>query len=274
MHGSASEDNIRSGRIELNRTRTVRRSRAPGGGPGVEQRPDRAGSAAAPGETGADGPVRPALRAAVAVAAALLLAASPAAAQGGPGGGGPGPLPQDTAGREVAGLRLGSWDVQGLERRAEASYSTIPVFDAFYQRSLGRSTELQLGLGLWRRGRVSGAGTIGMWVAPVFGGIKYYPVGGPEGRFDPYLSLAGGPALGFEERRSSGFGGLESGWTAAVGAGAEGGAGVELRLSEQVGLTADVQYQWVRYLAGEMDGPVEYRGAVFGAGVTYRLDLR
>jgi len=211
---------------------------------------------------------------AAALAALLLLwTAPPAAAQAGSGSSALA-LPGDSLPREVAGLRLGSWQVTGLERDPEASYSTIPVMDAFYQLGLGERTSLHLGIGLWRRGRVSGAGTLAMWVGPVFGGLKYYPAGGPEGTVDPYLSVGAGPVLGFEQRRSSGFGPMESGWTAAVGAGGEAGGGIEVDLGPHIGLTADVQYQWVRYLAGEMDGPDTYRGAVVGAGVTYRLGLR
>lgn len=181
---------------------------------------------------------------------------------------------EDSARRqEVAGLRVGSWQVNGLERLPDASYSTIPAFDLFYQRRLGERTALNLGVGLWRRGRATRDGTIGMWVAPIFGGVKLYPAGGPDGRVDPYLSVGGGPALGFELRRSSGFGGIQSGWTAAIGAGAEAGGGLEVELSRGIGLTLDAQYQWLRYLAGRMDGPDTYRGVVVGAGVTYRLDL-
>lgn len=214
----------------------------------------------------------PAVMAVACLAAALLTWAPPAAAQseGEPVGG---PLPGDTARHEAAGLRFGSWEVTGLEREPDASYSTIPVVDAFYQVGLGRETALQLGVGLWRRGRVSGAGTVALWVAPVFAGVKYYPVGGPAGAVDPYLSVAGGPVLGFEQRRSSGFGSLESGWTAAVGPGGEAGAGVELDLGPQLGLVADVQYQWVGYAAGELDSSDTYRGAIIAGGVTYRLNL-
>lgn len=203
----------------------------------------------------------------------LLLGAAPSAAQvvGEPVGR---PLPGDSVTREVAGLRFGSWRVTGLERSPEASYSEIPIIDAYYERELGRKTALQLGLGLWRRGRVSAAGTVAMWVGPVFGGFRYYPVGGPEGAVAPYLSAAGGPALGFEQRRSSRLGSLESGWTAAVGAGGEVGGGLEVELSPALGLVADVQYQWVRFLAGDLDSPDTYRGAVFAGGITYRLDLR
>lgn len=184
-----------------------------------------------------------------------------------------GPLPGDSVTREVVGLRFGAWEVTGLERAPETSYSEIPMADAYYQRELGRKTALRLGLGLWRRGQVSAAGTVGMWVGPVFGGLTHYPLGGPEGTVDPYLSVAGGPALGFEQRRSSRVGALESGWTAAVGLGGEVGGGAELELGPTIGLVADVQYQWVRFLAGELDSPDAYRGAVFAGGITYRLDL-
>lgn len=203
----------------------------------------------------------------------LLLGASPAAAQvqGDPVHG---PLPGDSVAREAAGLRFGSWQVTGLERAPETSYSEIPAVDLYYERGLGRKTALQLGLGLWRRGQVSSAGTVAMWVGPIFGGLRYYPAGGPQGTVDPYLSVAAGPALGFEQRRSSGFSTLESGWTAAVGAGAEAGAGLELELGRAIGVVADVQYQWVRFLAGELDSPDTYRGVIFAGGITYRLDLR
>lgn len=227
--------------------------------------------------SGRSSPGRGALRAVVAAAicagAVLLAGAYPAGAQV-EGEAVGGPLPGDSAATEVAGLRFGSWEVTGLERMPQTSYSEIPVVDLYYERELGRKTTLQLGLGLWRRGQVNRDGTVAMWVGPVFGGIRYYPVGGPEGAVDPYLSVAGGPVLGFEQRRSSGFGSLESGWTAAVGGGAEAGGGVDLELGPAVGLVADVQYQWVRYLAGELDSPDTYRGVIFAAGITYRLGLR
>lgn len=228
-----------------------------------------------PGPATARRPASPRARVAAAacLAAGLLVAVPPAAAQG------PADLERRVASedssrhQEIAGLRVGSWRVSGLERLPDSSYSTIPVFDLFYQRGLGERTALHLGVGMWHRGRVNSAGTLGTWVAPLFAGVKLYPAGGPGGRIDPYLSAAGGPALGFELRRSSGHGSLQSGWTAAIGAGGEGGAGVELNLSRSLGLAVDVQYQWIEYLAGRMDGPDTYRGAVIGAGVTYRVDL-
>lgn len=208
-----------------------------------------------------------------AAAAALLLLAPGAAAQQADAEEERTVSP-DTVTAEVAGLRIGSWQVTDLERLSDASYSTIPVMDLFYQRELGPRTALHLGLSVWRRGRVSGAGTVGMWVGPLYGGLKYYPLGGEDSLLEPYVSLAAGPALGFEQRRSSGLGGLESGWTAAIGAGAEAGAGLELDPDGNVGFTVDAGYQWVRYLAGELDSPDTYRGASLSAGVTYRLNLR
>ncbi len=205
------------------------------------------------------------------LASALLLAAAPASAQSGGAAGTA--LSDDSARMEVAGLRFGSWQVTGLEREPDASYSTIPVMDAFYQLGLGRRTAVQMGLGLWRRGRVSGAGTVAMWVAPFYAGLKHYPLGGPEAAVAPYVSAAAGPALGYEQRRSSGFGDLRSGWTAAVGGGADVAAGVEVGLGSNLGLSAGVQYQWVEYLAGDLNGPDSYRGAVLEGGVTYRVDL-
>ncbi len=224
----------------------------------------------APGLEPPYGVVAAAWRLAVWGMAVLLAGASPVAAQeeGEPVGE---PLPDDSVVWEVAGLRFGSWQVTGLEEAPQTSYSEIPAVDLYYEREIGRETTLQLGLGLWRRGQVNRAGTVSMWVGPVFGGIRYYPVGGPEGAVDPYLSAAGGPALGFEQRRSSGFGSLESGWTAAVGAGGEVGAGVEVELGPVLGLVAETQYRWVRYLAGELDSPETYRGTIFAAGITYRL---
>lgn len=273
MDGVAIEVIIRAGRTELNRSAPSEARPAPGGASFLTASADSAGGGRGPAPRGASRVAARLCFAALGLGAALLPVPSSATAQ--PVSGGEYlALPEDTAGHEVAGFRMGSWDVDGLPRAPETSYSSIPVVDAFYQRGLGDRTALHFGLSLWRRGQVSGAGTVGTWVGPVFGGVKYYPVGGLEGALDPYLSVAGGPALGFELRRSSGLGSLESGWTASLGAGAEAGGGLELRLGEHLGLTADVQYQWVRYLAGDMNGPEEYRGAAVGAGVTYRLDLR
>lgn len=184
------------------------------------------------------------------------------------------PAAVDTATREIAGLRMGAWAVTGLERLPDASYSTIPVMEAFYQRELGPRTALHLGLGLWRRGRVTSEGTVGMWVGPLYGGLKYYPFGLEVGPVEPYLSVTAGPALGFEQRESSRLGSLVSGWTVSIGPGAGGGVGAEVDLGDNVGFAVDAGYQWVHYVAGELDSPDTYRGAAISAGVTYRLNLR
>lgn len=180
----------------------------------------------------------------------------------------------DSTTREVVGLRVGSWRVTDVNRLREASYSTIPVADFFYRRELGDRTALELGLSLWRRGRATRDGTVGMWVGPLYGGLKYYPFGRDEAPVEPYLSAAAGPALGYEQRESSRLGSLVSGWTVSIGPGAEAGAGAEMDLSRNLGLTLDAGYQWVHYLAGELDSPDTYRGAAVSAGVTYRLNLR
>lgn len=211
----------------------------------------------------------------VLVGTALLLAPAPAAALQQPFL--VDSLPEESlAGpeedpRQKAGVRIGEWAVEDLETGSNATSSTIPAMDAYLQRGMTPRLAGTYGLGLWRRTRTTVEAHTEMWIAPLFVGVKAYPLTDPGDRVEPYATLDAGPALGLQQARSTGFGDYTSDSYMAAGVGARAGAGLEVELEGGFGVAADFRYQSVRYLTGEIGGRRSFSGVVVAAGLTYRL---
>lgn len=173
--------------------------------------------------------------------------------------------------RKKAGVRIGEWAVEDLETGSNATSSSIPAMDAYLQRGMTSRLATSYGLGLWRRTRTTVEARTEVWIAPLFGGMKAYPLTDPGDRVEPYATVDAGPALGLEQRRSTGFGNYASDSHLAAGVGARAGVGLEVELGEGVGVAADFRYQSVRYLTGEIGGRRSFSGVVIAAGLTYRV---
>jgi opacity protein-like surface antigen len=116
--------------------------------------------------------------------------------------------------------------------------------------------------------------TIETYVIPQYSSVAFFPVTTPQNRIEPYMKAGAGFALGIEDRSGSGGGLFSSAGTSIVpGYGLTGGAGVEWRLTEALGLAAAGRYQWIRFLQ-ELSSRRTFEG--FGAelGVTYRFQYR
>ncbi|MDQ3951127.1 MAG: hypothetical protein M3282_12405 [Gemmatimonadota bacterium] len=189
--------------------------------------------------------------------------------------------------RRGGGVRVGTWDVRGLNATSGAVVSKTPAFEGYVRRGLDLHLAIEHSVGVWRRtqsvtqtttgplgGTTQSTSTLETYVIPQFTSITFFPVTRPEQRFEPYLKAGAGFALGVEDRTGTG-GGLftEGGASLVPGYGLSGGAGVELRLSNALGLTGAGRYQWVRFFQ-ELSDERTYEGFGAEVGVTYRFQFR
>ena len=181
--------------------------------------------------------------------------------------------------RSGAGLRVGAWMVSNLVNPSGATSSSIPAFEAYWQKGLDRHLAIETSAGLWHRQQTSGLGataeTVGSFVVPLLTTIKLYPFTGPEQALEPFVSAGVGFAMGLEKDNTVnggllGGGSANSGLNLVAGIGLKGGAGVEYRFSRAFGAGAALTWQWVLF-AQNVGGQGDYRGfGVFG-GLTYRF---
>jgi len=181
--------------------------------------------------------------------------------------------------RDGAGLWVGSWMVSNLQTASGASSSTLPDFDAYWQKGLDRHLAIETSVGLWHRQLRAGSGpsaeTDGSFLVPLLTTVKLYPLTGPEQRLEPFVAGGAGFVLGLEKQNTVGGGLLgggsaNSGTDLIAGLGLKGGLGLEYRFSEAFGLGFGAAYQW--FLFGQdVGGQSDYKGfGVFG-GLTYRF---
>jgi hypothetical protein len=181
--------------------------------------------------------------------------------------------------REGAGLRVGSWMVANLATVSGASSSTLPNFEAYWQKGLDRHLAIETSAGLWHRQQSAGSGpsaeTTGSFVIPLLTTIKLYPFTGPEARLEPVVAAGVGFAMGLEKQSTVsggllGGGSASSGVNLVAGLGLKGGAGLEYHLSPAFGLSFGAAYQWVLY-AQNLGGQSDYKGFGLFGGLTYRF---
>jgi hypothetical protein len=187
--------------------------------------------------------------------------------------------------RRGGGVRVGTWDVRGLTATSGTAVSRTPAFEGYMRRGLDLHLAIEHSVGVWRRtqsvtegssGPLGGesTSTLETYVIPQFTSIAFFPITGPEQRVEPYLKAGAGFALGVEDRTGSG-GGLFTGGGASLvpGYGLSASTGVELRLSNALGLTGAGRYQWIRFFQ-ELSSERTYEGFGAEVGVTYRFQFR
>ena len=181
--------------------------------------------------------------------------------------------------RTGAGLRVGAWMVSNLNHPSGTSSSTLPAFEAYWQKGLDRHLAIETSAGLWHRQQSSGSGasaeTVGTFVVPLLTTIKLYPFTGPEQPLEPFVSAGVGFAMGLEKDNTVsggllGGGGGGSGLNLIAGIGLKGGAGVEYHLGPAFGVGAAVTWQWVLF-AQNVGGQGDYKGLGLFGGLTYRF---
>lgn len=169
--------------------------------------------------------------------------------------------------------------VSNLNAPSGTTSSSIPDFEAYWQKGLDRHLAIETGVGLWHRTQSSGSGasaeTVGTFIVPLLTTIKLYPFTGPEQAFEPFVSAGAGFAVGLEKDNTVsggllGGGGGSSGLNLIAGIGLRGGAGVEYRFSRAFGVSATVDYQWVPF-AQDVGGQSNYKGFGLSGGLTYRF---
>lgn len=176
--------------------------------------------------------------------------------------------------RRNAGLRIGIWQVADPAAPSEVRFTTTPLFEGFFQRGLDEHWALENTAALWRRSRTDRQGVSARevktdaYVIPIFTALKLFPFTTPANLVEPYISAGIGFALGLEDVGDNAVGG---GGTAIVtGFGFKAGAGIEIRLSETVGVLGAGRYQWIRY-GEELGGTETFNGFGFEGGFTYRF---
>jgi hypothetical protein len=187
--------------------------------------------------------------------------------------------------RRGGGVRVGTWDVRGLTTTSGAVVSKTPAFEGYMRRGLDLHLAIEHSVGVWRRtqsvtttsgpiGGTTSTSTLETYIIPQFTSIAFFPITRPDHRIEPYVKAGAGFALGVDDRTGDG-GGLFSGSGASLvpGYGLSGGTGVELRLSNALGLTAAGRYQWVRFFQ-ELADARTYEGFGAEVGVTYRFQFR
>jgi hypothetical protein len=190
--------------------------------------------------------------------------------------------------RRGGGVRVGAWDVRGLEAPSGASVSTTPAFEGYVRRGLDLHLAIEHSVALWRRtqrvtqsstgplgGTTESTSTLETYIVPQYTSIAFFPVTRPEHRVEPYVKAGAGFALGVDDRNGNGDGLFSSsaGTSLVPGYGVTGGTGLEWRLTDALGLAAAGRYQWIRFFQ-ELSGRRTFEG--FGAefGMTYRFQFR
>ena len=221
----------------------------------------------------------------------LAVAPAPAAAQvttadSARGGQSLDPERQAQLARRGGGVRVGFWDVRDLGVPDGGRESETPAFEGYVRKGLDAHLALENSVGFWRyRQTVTTAGgplggtttsRVDAYVVPQQTSVVFFPVTGPERRFEPFLRGGLGLTLGIEDRKGEGgglFGSGGQGVSMVVGFGATGGGGIEWRLGEALGISASARYQWIRFL-NELAGKDTYQGLGADVGITYRFQYR
>ncbi len=181
--------------------------------------------------------------------------------------------------RSGAGLRVGGWMVSDLAQQSGTTSSTIPAFEAYWQKGLDRHLAIETSAGLWHRTESSGSGataeTVGSFIVPLLTTIKLFPFTGPEQALEPFVSAGVGFTIGLEKDNTVsggllGGGNANSGVSVVAGVGLKGGTGIEYRFSSAFGLSAALTYQWVLF-AQDVGGQGDYKGFGLFGGLTYRF---
>jgi hypothetical protein len=185
--------------------------------------------------------------------------------------------------RRGGGLRVGTWDVRGLSTTSGATVSKTPALEGYVRRGLDVHLAIEHSVGVWRRTQsVTQSGPLGgtstsrreTYLIPQLTSILFFPLTKPQHRIEPYVKAGAGFAIGVDDRTGDG-GGLfagGSGVSLVPGYGLSGGAGVELRLTNALGLAGAGRYRWTKFFQ-DFAGQRTYEGYGAEVGVTYRFQF-
>jgi hypothetical protein len=183
--------------------------------------------------------------------------------------------------RSGAGVRVGVWNVANLREAENATASTWPYAEAYFQRGMDLHLVIESTIGLYRR-QEQFAGTSGplgsapstttSYIVPLLTSVKFYPFTTPGAGFEPHALAGVGFALGIEAQEGGTSGLLQRspGTTMITGFGAKGGAGFDVRLADAFGLSVGAAYQWLRF-SDPVGGIETYAGPTFTGGLIYRF---
>lgn len=191
--------------------------------------------------------------------------------------------------RNGAGLRGGTWSLQGHKTPSGATESRTPLLEGYFAKGLDLHITLENSVAFWRltqkvttSGGALGGGTttqvVNSYIIPQFTAIRAYPFTRTTNAIEPYVSGGVGVTLGVEDRSGESGGifgvGGSSGTSFIMGIGIAGGAGAEWNISRAFGLAAGLRYQYVKFLNGSLGGSDVYKGYGIQGGLTYRFQYR
>ena len=186
--------------------------------------------------------------------------------------------------RNGGGLRFGVWNVRGLTDPQGGTASQSMAFEGYFEKGLDRHLAWENTIGFWRRTQsYTESGALGntdyrvqSYIVPSFTALKLYPFTGPSQPVQPYLNAGVGFTMGIDQVRTASTDPIiGSGDDMAIqaGFGIKAGLGMDWRLGETFGLTADGRYQWTQF--GEaLGGQTIYNGLGADLGLTYRFQYR
>lgn len=185
--------------------------------------------------------------------------------------------------RSGAGIRAGVWGVADLREAEDATPSTWPYFEAYFQRGMDLHLVIESSIGLYRR-QEEFEGTSGplgttppstttSYILPLLTSVKFYPVTRPGSPLEPHIGAGIGFALAIEDQEGGGgslLGQRSPGTAMVTGFGAKGAGGLDVRLGGAFGASLGAMYQWLRF-SDPVGGIETYAGPAFTAGLTYRF---
>lgn len=178
--------------------------------------------------------------------------------------------------RRGGGLRGGLWHLNG-DAATGVTTSSTPAFEGYYRTGLDLHVVLENSVGVWRQrqGTSASGGLLGSsgtnsdnYVIPQFTSVVFYPFTTPTDRVEPFLRGGIGFAFGVEDPQN-GSGGI----SLTPGFGTTGGAGLEWRATEALGIAISARYQWIRFFQ-QFGGLQTYQGPMLETGITYRFQYR
>jgi opacity protein-like surface antigen len=180
----------------------------------------------------------------------------------------------DTPARGGAGLRVGVWNVNEPGTPG-TTYVQTPHAQVYFQRGLDEHIALESSIGVWRRTatRIELSGNeveTHTYIFPLFTALRVYALTTLENRIEPFITGGIGFALGIDDVGENAIGG--GGTTIVTGFGFQGGAGLDVHITNTFGVQASARYTWLNF--GEPLGGSElYKGFGFEGGITYRLPM-
>ena len=183
------------------------------------------------------------------------------------------PAPAVSMPRRGVGIRVGSWNVDVPSSKAPRA---TPNFELYLQRTLDSRLWVENSISFWR---VTTTDPVSLppsadvetrsYVIPLLISLKLYPVD-EASHVAPFLLGSAGLAFGIEDEGENAIGG--GGSSVVTGFGVRWGAGVEIEVIGNFGISGSARYQWLHF--GEPVGNTDtYSGVGVEGGVTYRFQF-